>query len=318
MQSNPNVSRRHLLKATAAGAVALGSGLLMPEQLMQAQDQVEVINGTGFYRFMVGDFKVTAISDGMLTAPTNIFGTNTQPEFIEAVLKTHGLPPEQAHLPMNVTLVDTGNSLILFDTGGRDLGPIGGQLTTALSQLGIAPEDVDVVVYTHAHPDHVGGTLNADGSSAFSQARHLMSEAEWQHWLSLPAGSADFIVNHIQPLEAQMELFQGDEEILPGVYAIPTPGHTPGHMAYSLESNGEKLLITGDVNNHYVLGLKHPEWFLSFDSNPEQAVDTRIALFNHAAEANLKILAYHFPFPGVGHLISSHTFENQWTWLPTL
>ncbi len=312
------VSRRNLLKGTAAGAVALGSGLFLPEQLTQAKSDVEIINGTGFYRFAVGDFKVTSISDGMLTIPTNVFATNASQTSIDAVLETVGLTTEPAQAPMNVALLETSDSLILFDTGGKDLGPIGGQLTTALSQLGHAPEDITHVVFTHAHPDHVGGTIDADGNPIFSQAQHFMSETEWTHWLSQEGANAEFITSHILPLENQMTLFQGDEEILPGIYAISTPGHTPGHMAYSLSSNDEKLVLTGDVSNHYVLSLKKPDWHLAFDSNPEKAVETRIAFFNHLADAGTKVLGYHFPFPGVGYVVASRTFENQWSWLPSM
>jgi len=315
--TDKKVSRRNLLKGTAASAVALGSGMLSFEQLAKAQSDVQIINGAGYYRFALGDFKVTSISDGQFSIPTTNFAVNASPTSIHALLQTFGLNPEMAQAALNVTLIETGDALVLFDTGGKGLSPATGSLSAALSQIGISPEDITHVAFTHAHPDHVGGTIDADGNPIFSNAHYFMAETEWNHWLSLEGPTPEFIANHILPLEDQMTLFQGDEEILPGIYAISTPGHTPGHMAYSISSNDEKLVVTGDTSNHYVMSLKNPDWHFGFDSDPEQATKTRIALFNHLAEENIKVLAYHFPFPGVGHVVASQTFENEWTWVPT-
>ena len=326
-KNSSSVSRRDLLKGAVASAAAVGvTSSLASSYKVVAQPQSELIFGSSYYKFQLGKFEIYSIGDGTLSIAPELFGTNTSAAFIENLLELYSLPSDELLAPMNTTLINTGNELILFDTGISALIPTGGAIPHTLSQLGISTNDIDSVVYTHAHPDHVGGNLNADGSLMYPNAKFYMSRTEWEFWHGLPEDTGDagfnntrdFILSKIDPLDTNLELFSGDVEIIPGITAMNSPGHTPGHSGFLIESDDQHLLITGDAANHHVISLRNPGWHLAFDVDPVLAVESRIATFGWAAEHQVKVLGYHFPFPGLGYVLSSSAFSDRWDWIPSM
>jgi glyoxylase-like metal-dependent hydrolase (beta-lactamase superfamily II) len=246
-------------------------------------------------------------------APTDL-AANAEAEDVSALMQQHNLNNEFSPLPIGITLIRNGNRLVLMDTGGGSsefatgfFGENIGQFTQSLGLLGVAPEDITDVVHSHYHPDHLGGTL-VDGNVAFPNAQHYLSQMEWEFIQSddvvdylLPF--VDFANHQLQPLvdnDGQLSFYGDEDEIIPGIQAIATPGHSAGHHSFLVASNGQQALLPFDVFAHPVLHLRHPEWFMNVDQIPELAVETRQALLARAADEQIPLLAFHFPFPGVG------------------
>ncbi len=192
-------------------------------------------------------------------------------------------------------------------------------LSENLRAAGVEPTGIDTVVITHAHPDHVGGTLNEAGRPVFSNAHYFVSEEEWNFWASdaarakAPTIMVDTARRNLGPVEDRMTLVQDNSEIVPGIHAIAAFGHTPGHIALSIASNGERLLHISDAVL-YPLHLEHPEWVPIFDMLPDQAADSKRRIFNLAAEESVLVFAHHFPpFPNLGHVRKN---GRGWLWQP--
>ena len=222
---------------------------------------------------------------------------------------------------------------MLVDTGAGDLGShaaqvfpgldhstsVTGLLLENLRSSGVEPSEIDTVIITHAHPDHVGGTLNDRGVLVFSNAHYLISGEEWAYWNSddattkAPPFMVDAARRNLEPLKDRLTLVEDASEAVPGVRAIATPGHTPGHIALSVASDGERLLHISDAVL-YPLHLEHPEWTPVFDMLPEQASASKRRIFDLAAEEDALVFAHHFPpFPSVGHVRKG---EQGWRWQP--
>ncbi len=193
-----------------------------------------------------------------------------------------------------------------------------------LSSAGVEAEDVDTVIITHAHPDHVGGAIDEKGKPAFPRARYVMWREEWDFWsngpdlahLSMPdelrAIILDSAARCLPPLEGRLELIAPGTEIAPGIEAVAAPGHTPGHMALSIASEGEELLALADTVLHPV-HLEHPEWYSAVDYDREQVVATRQRLIKRAGADEALVFAFHFPSPSLGHVVRTDT---GYTWKP--
>jgi len=283
------------------------------------------------YRFKVGNFECIAISDGTLTyappmfpPPATFLFVNAPKERLEPVLRQHNLPPEkwvEWVSPYICLVVNTGEHRVLVDTGADGLAPSTGRLLNNLHAAGIAPEDIDMVILTHGHPDHIGGNTDAEGRLVFPNARYVMWKDEWDFWNSEEAEKKldehikEVLVGvarkNLPPLQDKLDLVDRETEIVPGISAVAAPGHTPGHMALAISSGGEQLLCIADVVLHPI-HLEHPEWCAAVDLLPEQVVATRRRLLNMAAEKAL-VLAFHFPFPGLGHVIPK---GEVWQWQP--
>ena len=198
---------------------------------------------------------------------------------------------------------------MLVDTGADGLDPNTGRLLRNLQAVGIGTGDIDTVILTHGHPDHIGGNTDAEGKPTFPKARYVMWKEEWNFWTSGQAETLDeheecfaFARKNLLPIQQQLDLIDHEAEIVPGIRAVAAPGHTSGHMAVAISSKGKQLLCISDAFIHPI-HIEHPEWHAAIDMAPEQLMNTRRLLLNKAATEKALMLAFHFPFPGVGHVV---------------
>jgi glyoxylase-like metal-dependent hydrolase (beta-lactamase superfamily II) len=248
-----------------------------------------------FYRFALGGFEVTTLLGGTRTVPDpqTIFGMNVSPEEFAEVSEAAFIPTDRAQFFFTPTLVNTGAELILFDTGLSGPG-----ITVPLEAAGYSPDQVDVVVLTHMHGDHIGGMMT-DGAPTFANARYVTGAAEHNHWSG--AGNEGFD-NNVAPMNEMMTFLEGGDPVASGITAMAAFGHTPGHMAYMLESEGEQLALIADAANHYVWSVGHPDWEVRFDMDKEAAAATRRELFGMLAADRVPFVGYHMPFPAMGYV----------------
>jgi glyoxylase-like metal-dependent hydrolase (beta-lactamase superfamily II) len=210
-------------------------------------------------------------------------------------------------------LINTGSKLILIDTGyGPNIGPVVGHLTANLAAAGIMPEQIDMVVISHLHPDHTNGLHNKDGSLTYPKAEILMPEHDWAFWMSDDnAAKATDPVNKnyfanakktLSDLKDHVTVYGWDKEIVTGVTSIATPGHTPGHTSFAVASGKDKIFVQSDITNIPAFFLRNPDWHVMYDHDPELAQRTRHKFYDMAAAEKAVVVGYHFPFPSVGHV----------------
>jgi glyoxylase-like metal-dependent hydrolase (beta-lactamase superfamily II) len=280
----------------------------------------------GSYAFDVGAIRCSVLSDGYYAYPVDWFFPNADPERLAEALDRRRLPHHAVLSPYICLLVETGRHVVLIDTGAGPGGRSSGAIVARLELAGVRPRDVDTVILTHAHPDHIGGTVGHDGRALFSNARHVLSEYEWEFWVHGTPDLTAMRVPHevsealgpiarrsIETLRFQIETVDGEKEVIPGVRVIPAPGHTPGHLAILIESGGERLLHIGDAAVH-PLHMEFPELQNGFDQNPEQAAAMRRDLLDLATAEHMRLMAFHFPFPSVGQIARSA--HGGWDWAP--
>jgi glyoxylase-like metal-dependent hydrolase (beta-lactamase superfamily II) len=299
-----SISRRNFLKGIGVGAVALGVPASLYGSAVLAQAATPGVSA--FSRFNVGEYEVTVIQDGLFQLDTAIFGANAEEGAVDALLAENNLPTGMINATLNITLVNTGDQLVLIDTGlSAAAAPVGGRLIPTLELLGVTAADINAVVLSHFHQDHVNGV--SDGSAAtFPNATYYFPQVEWDFLQNAPsdleqANSAKALLQPISDGD-QLQFYAADAEVVPGIQAIAAPGHTPGHSALLIASGGSQLLNIVDTAIQSVASVQRPDWYVAFDADGALASETRIALLGRAADEGLQILGYHFPFPGVGYI----------------
>ncbi len=312
-----SISRRAFLRRTGLTAIATTLPIALISNRMLAQmSQPIPIRNSGSYQFRLGNFRLTAISDGVLQPPAALFAGNVAPEQLKTLLQ-EGFQPETLTVDCNVLLVETGRNKVLIDSGSGSLAaPTAGKLIENLAALQITPAQIDTVIITHAHGDHVGGLTGKTSSLTFPNAHYYIAKAEWDFWtaqkVTFPGnfrGGAEMAQSFISVAQKQLEAirdrvtqFEVDREIIPGFTALSTPGHTPGHVALRIQSGDAALIHTADVVHIHTINLWNPGWQPVFDADPALAAQTRQNVLAKIARDRSLMFAYHFPFPGIGHI----------------
>ena len=308
------MNRRAFLAASAAGAL---STAVMPSFDIGTAVAKEALKGDkspAWYRFKIGDMEATVVSDGFL-GPFPLaaaFYPEVRKEDVDALVKGEFLSPEQFLIPENCLVLNSGDQLALIDTGRgayAQFGEGGGRLAKNLEAAGVKAEDIDVVILSHAHLDHVSGIIGEGSKRFFPNAQIAVSKPEFDFWTDEDKLSATGVMKlfvdsaraNLLPNKDRLLLVEDGKEVIKGVQAISTPGHTPGHTSYMLSSSGKNLLYTGDIA-HSVFQFRHPEWVVAFDIDPVAGSATRKRVMDMAASEDLAVLTYHLPFPGIGHI----------------
>lgn len=308
-----SMKRRMLL---GSAGVALAAPLIMTRAAVAQQSGADTSMNINHamppetHRFNVGKFEVVVVKDGARPSgnPQETFGTNQSVETVGALLEANFLPPDNFVNSFAPVLVNTGSEVILFDTGLGEGGRANGlgRLAEGLTAAGYKREDVSIVVLTHMHGDHIGGLMEK-GAPAFSKARYVFGQTEYDFWtdekrVGTPAeGGHKGVLANVKPL-AEKATFIGDgQDVVSGITGIAAFGHSPGHMIFRVESEGKQLILTADTANHFVLSLQRPDWEVKFDMDKTAAAATRKKVFDMIATDRLPFLGYHMPFPSVGY-----------------
>ena len=289
------ITRRRLM---AGGGAALAAG----------------IAGAGFAATgaVLGSGHLTTLSDGNLVLPRDFLLGDLPETQANAALARHGITGDTLSPPCNLTLWQDGTRTVLFDAGsGHAFMPSAGKLMDALDAAGVAPEDVTHVLFTHAHPDHLWGVLDDFDDPVFTNASYMIGQAEWAYWTdpatvdSIGAARASFAVGAARRLAAigdSVAFIQGGQEVLPGILAHDTPGHTPGHMGFEIRQGGDAVMVVGDAIGNGHLALAHPQWASGADQDKDTGIATRLRLLDRLATDRMAMVGFHLPEGGLGHV----------------
>jgi glyoxylase-like metal-dependent hydrolase (beta-lactamase superfamily II) len=302
------LDRRKFL-ALATGLVAAG---LLPKHALAL---------AGPYTLKQGAFDITVVSDGNLELDiAQVF-----PEApVDEVKKLLGpaVAGEKARVEVNVLLLKSGSDQILIDSGaGPNMSPLAGKLAESLKAAGTEPSAITKVIYTHAHPDHLWGSVGADGKLVYENASFHMAEAEHNFWSApdlaskMPEGMRPMvqgIQGQLTALKEKMTFFKPGAEVIPGLAAIDTAGHTPGHVSFEL-AGGDGMILTGDCVTAALVFFPHPEWKFGFDADQDKAIAARKSLLGMAASGKKQMLGYHWPYPG---LARAEAKDNAFVYVP--
>ena len=288
------MKRRDFLYAGAAGLIVP----LLPKRLWAAST------------LDMGAIQLQTVSDGNLVLPGDfILGGMPQDE-LAALMSRYNLPTDRLEPPCNLTLLRDGTRTVLFDVGsGSDFMPSAGKLIEGLDALGLSPDDITDLVITHGHPDHLWGLLDDFDEPFLPNATVHMGRAEWDYWTdpdtvnAIGEARAAFAIGAARRLEVitdSVTLFDGETEILPGVQAISTPGHTPGHMAFHIAGSGGGAIVVGDALGNHHVAFERPDWPSGSDQDAPTAAATRLALLDRITADNLAVIGFHLPDGGIG------------------
>ena len=306
-------SRRSFIASTALTA----GTLLLPRAATAAAPPART-QGPGVYRYTLGEFELTALYDGTWYLPIDDkFMRNASGAQVNKALADAFLPPRILPITITALMVNTGKQLILIDTGSAgQITDTAGYMNANLTAAGVKTDDIDTVLISHFHPDHIDGIKTKDGDKVFRNARIFVPEPEWTFWMddgnqSRASGTVlKYFRNTrriFRDIEGEVERFKPGAEIVPGIMSIPAYGHTPGHTAFALHSGKASMLVMSDTVRNPYLFARHPDWQPTFDMDGLQAVKARRRMLDRAAADRMLVEAYHFPFPACGHMIRTKT-----------
>lgn len=309
---------RHILILGAAVLIGLVS-------LAQAEAPRVGTQVPGYYRIQLGQFEITALYDGAIELDTKLL-KNVSDTDLQRLLSRGFVGHPKMQTAVNAYLVNTGSHLVLVDTGAAQLfGPSLGYVLQNMQAAGYEPSQVDTVVITHLHGDHMGGLNDAGGKPLFQKARILVAKADSDFWLSQKV--ADGAKAELQAFfkmardsaapylaSGQWATFTEGDVLVPGITAVKANGHTPGHTAYAVESDGHKMLIWGDLVHAHAVQFARPGVSIEFDIDQKQAVITRRSIMKAMAASRSLVAGMHLPFPGIGHVRALG--KGSYSWVP--
>ncbi len=316
------LSRRHILASAAALTIAplAVRGLTAPAsgaapKLGPWQPK--------HWRFKLGSFEMTTIADSeaFIDGPYPIIGANDEEASVRALMRENLLPEGKYQPGFSPTIINTGRELVLFDTGNGENGfvprPNGGWLAAGLAPAGFKREDIDVVVLSHGHPDHVGGLMEG-GKPLFPNARYVIGQIEYDFWApegkhsgELEKLAAVFRTN-TKAIADRFTFLKPGDDVVSGIRAVEAYGHTPGHLNFHIESEGQSIYFWGDCAHHQVASLTRPDWHCVFDVDKEQGATTRKRVFDMLATERIPVIGYHMPFPSIGYVERQSPIAYRW------
>lgn len=308
------LTRRKLFAATAAVTASTALTPLLGRNALAAASPSGK-QAAGIYRYKVGSYECTSINDGARSFPMpDTFVKNVAKDQALAAAEAAYMPKGMVTIPFNPQIVNTGSKLVLIDTGyGPGVAPSVGLLSAGMAAAGIDPKAIDIVVLSHLHPDHINGVKTADGKVAFPNAEIMAPAQDWAFWMSdenaAKAESNPMMKGYfantrkiLGDIAGKVTKYDWGKEVAPGITALATPGHTPGHTSFAVASGSAKVLIQSDVTNIPEFFLRNPDWHVLFDIDPVKAAETRHKFYDMAAAEKATVVGFHFQFPSIGHV----------------
>jgi glyoxylase-like metal-dependent hydrolase (beta-lactamase superfamily II) len=316
----PELSRRRALLGFATATASPGL-----TQLAQASQQMVNVQVPAAYRFKLGGFECTVVSDGPLKLGefTAEMFKGIRQKKIDEILAANFLDKTDFTVDQNALVVNTGGKLVLIDTGmgfRKIYGPRTGHLLTNLRGAGFDPASIDVVALSHAHPDHVWGLVSEDGKPNFPNAQIYITQADLEYWTD-PAKLSDPALGHyigpirdaLLPWRDRIVFLKDGQDVVPGVQALSTHGHTVGHTSFVVNSQGNSIMYLADLGHAPSLQMEYPRAEFARDTDPKQGAATRVRVFDMVASRKIPIIAYHFPWPGIGHVAKT---DDHYRYVP--
>ena len=305
------LNRRSLLtgSALAATAAALPAQAKLPKPKAQ---------GPGVYRYNLGAYQLTALFDGIWYLPIDdTFVRNASGTEVNQALADAFLPPSVLPISFTTLLVNTGTKLVLIDTGtAGQVADTAGSMLDNLKVAGVDAKNIDTILISHFHPDHIDGIKSKDGTKIFPNAEILVPEPEWTFWMDdSNMGSAQGAVKRyflnarriFKDIAKEVRQFKPGADVAPGIVSVPAYGHTPGHTAFAIHSGHQSMLAMSDTVRNPYLFARHPDWQPTFDMDGPQAVAARRQMLDRVVADRMLVEAYHFPFPACGHMVKTST-----------
>ena len=326
------MTRRNLFVGVAAASAATALTPLMGRSAL-ASAPVAGKQAAAFYRYKVGSYECTSINDGARSFPMpDTFVKNVPKDQALAAAEAAYMPKGMVTVPFNPQIINTGSKLVLIDTGyGPGIAPSVGLLPAGMAAAGIDPKAIDVVVLSHLHPDHINGVKTADGKVAFPNAEIMAPAQDWAFWMSddnaAKAESNPMMKGYfgntrkiLGDIAGKVTKYEWGKEVAPGITALATPGHTPGHTSFAVASGSSKILIQSDVTNIPEFFLRNPDWHVAYDVDPIKAAETRHKFYDMAAAEKATVVGFHFQFPSIGHVEKAGTGYRliPVAWNPTI
>jgi len=290
-----SLNRRALLKSAAA--IAVGGSLPTWARATQSK---------------LGSASVLTLSDGEMQMPLSRLLAEADTTDAQSFIQEHAMNAKSHGAPLNLTLLRDGERNVLFDVGsGNNFLPGTGLLLDSMVELGIDPEEITHVVFTHAHPDHLWGLLDEFDDPSMPNAEYMISAAEWDYWMDpatvdkLPAETQSFAagaLRHLSAIEDNITHFRDGEEILPGVQAVATHGHSPGHTAFEIRQGNEAIMVCGDALTHEHISFARPDWYTGSDQDKAMGAATRVKLLDRLHHEQIQLVGYHLPDGGMGRV----------------